>query len=138
VNNRLAAMAEIMGMVYDVDAPTELVRPTELVTIYCARCKVERSPAAIGHVYRTREGVVLYADWKRTLTAEDVRRDAGQLMVFLSDPWPVVMEVDNWLGHCEYHGWRHLPAIGDLRKALPVIGDQRKKSAKRRGVSLTC
>jgi hypothetical protein len=117
VNNRLAAMAEINGMLYGVDAPTELVRPTELVTIYCAQCRGKRSSAAIGHVYRTREGVVLYASWDRTLSkADDVRRDAYMLMVFLSEPWPVVMEVDNWLGHCEYHGWRHLPAIEDLRK----------------------
>jgi len=105
-----AAFAEINGMLDGVDAPTELV------TMYCAQCfKGKSSPAAIGHVYRTREGMVLYASWDRTLTADDVRRDAGPLMVFLSDPWPVVMEVDNWLGHCEYHGWRHLPGIDILR-----------------------
>lgn len=126
-----AALAEIQGMLDGVDAPTELV------TMYCAQCKGKRSSAAIGHVYRTREGVVLYASWDRTLTADDVRRDAGPLMVFLSEPWPVVM-VDNWLGHCQYHGWRHLPAIEDLRKALPAIEDQRKKSAQRHAASLRC
>jgi len=141
----MAALAEVHGMREGADAGAEqrAARFAPVLKLHCARCK--GSPVEVGRVYPTRQGLLLFAEWKRVRSEDGTRGSAGMFAHFLADPFvlPVgqapapdpaeiealpngepshvmpskVTVVQAWSGHCPHHGWRQYPAIEKLREA---------------------
>jgi hypothetical protein len=102
-------------------AAKEFERTHTALEVRCLRCKGSRHSDVLARVYRTSEGLVLYAGGDgrilRQLDGMNFARSSG-LIHLLADEVPESLDGGPpWAVVCERHGTRPLPSLPELRKA---------------------